>query len=62
MFPRLLSRPMCCRRPALARSGEFDAEIVARWQRVLLGQGKLAYLRGFWGALGNYLREVKPRA
>ena len=53
---------MCCRRRALARSGEFDAEIIPRWQRVVLGQDKLAYLRGFWGVLGNYLHEVKKRA
>ena len=57
---------MYCRRRAAGHvefvDNDFDADIVEKWGRVVEGQGKLAYLRGLFGALGNFLREVKKRA
>jgi hypothetical protein len=35
---------------------------VPDWSRVVRGALTLAKLRGFFGVLGNYLKEVKRRA
>ena len=33
----------------------------ARWQRILRGVLRLAFVRRLWGVLGGWLRQVKQR-